>query len=175
VKGLAYHTATVLGLGDKLPAAGTTAGSLPAALVWAVLAYPLGSSPWFVTVGAALVTAATIAGIWAADAEIVRRKKGDPGPVVIDEVAGQWLTYLCAQVLWPLDDVAHIVVFVAFGFLLFRVFDVVKPWPVRPLERLPGGFGVVADDLAAGVLAGIVLALSLPWMGWAVELAAGLL
>jgi phosphatidylglycerophosphatase A len=57
--------------------------------------------------------------------------------------------------------VREVALFAAAGFVLFRVFDVAKPWPVRPLERLPGGIGIVADDLAAGAIAGILLAL-----GW---------
>ena len=174
MKGPTYAIATTLGLGDRLPAPGTFAGSLPASLLWLLIAAALGGSPWFVTVTTVLITASTIGGIWSADAEIERRRTGDPGPVVIDEVAGQWVTFVCAQSLWPIDDFAHLVVFVGAGFLLFRLFDIVKPWPVGRLEKLPGGFGVVADDLAAGVLAGIALALVRPWLGWAVDIASRL-
>jgi phosphatidylglycerophosphatase A len=153
--------ATVGGLGDLLPAPGTTAGSAPAALLWsaAVLAVP-GWWPRLVTT-LALTLAATAIGVWAAGAEGVRRSVGDPGPVVIDEVAGQWLTFLVALPLAALGGARDVLVFAGGGFLLFRIFDVVKPWPVRPLERLPGGAGIVADDLAAGAIAGILLAL-----GW---------
>lgn len=170
MKNTAYHIATVFGLGDRLPAPGTTAGSLPAALIWVATAWAIGGSPWLFTLTTALTILAIIAGIWAADAEILRRKAGDPGPVVVDEVAGQWLTYSCALPMWAMSDFSELLTFAAGGFFLFRLFDVVKPWPVNRLERLPGGFGVMADDLAAGLLAGLLLALGRPWLGWAVEL-----
>jgi phosphatidylglycerophosphatase A len=57
--------------------------------------------------------------------------------------------------------VREVALYAGAGFLLFRAFDVIKPWPVRSLERLPGGIGIVADDLAAGAIAGMLLAL-----GW---------
>ena len=68
--------------------------------------------------------------------------------MVIDEVAGQWITLLFAPVTWKTA---------AMGFILFRGFDIVKPPPVRQLERLPEGAGIVADDLAAGVYALVIL------------------
>ena len=153
--------ATVGGLGDRLPAPGTTAGSLPATVLWSALALVLGG-PWpLAAVTAALTLAAIVVGVWAAGVEETRRGGSDPGPVVIDEVAGQWLCFLVALPLAIPGGVREVALFAAAGFLLFRVFDVAKPWPVRPLERLPGGIGIVADDLAAGALAGLVLAL-----GW---------
>ena len=153
--------ATVGGLGDRLPAPGTTAGSLPATLLWSVLALVV-SGPWQLAAVTALLTVAAIAvGVWAAGVEETRRGSGDPGPVVIDEVAGQWLCFLVALPLAALGGVRDVALFAGCGFLLFRAFDIVKPWPVRPLERLPGGIGIVADDLAAGALAGMFLAL-----GW---------
>lgn len=153
--------ATVGGLGDRLPAPGTTAGSLPAALLWSVLALLL-RGPWqLAAVTAALTLSATVVGVWAAGVEETRRGGSDPGPVVIDEVAGQWLCFLVALPLAIPGGVREVALFAAAGFLLFRVFDVAKPWPVRPLERLPGGIGIVADDLAAGAIAGILVAL-----GW---------
>ena len=153
--------ATVGGLGDRLPAPGTTAGSLPATLLWSAAALVLGR-PWPLAAVTALLTLAAIAvGVWAAGVEETRRGGSDPGPVVIDEVAGQWLCFLVALPLATPGSVRDVALFATAGFLLFRVFDVAKPWPVRPLERLPGGIGIVADDLAAGAIAGILLAL-----GW---------
>jgi phosphatidylglycerophosphatase A len=153
--------ATVGGLGDRLPAPGTTAGSLPATLLWSVLALVV-DGPWqLAAVTVALTAAATAVGVWAAGLEGARRSVDDPGPVVIDEVAGQWLCFLVALPLAALGGVRDVAMFATGGFFLFRFFDVVKPWPVRPLERLPGGIGIVADDLAAGALAGMFLAL-----GW---------
>lgn len=158
---VAYHVATVLGLGDRLPAPGTTAGSLPATLGWwlamVVLVDPV--SRLAATVAGTVVV--VLVGIWAAGVESERRGAVDPGPVVIDEVAGQWLALLPALLLLEHPTPVSLGVSAAAGFVLFRLFDVAKPWPVRRLERLPGGFGIVADDLAAGVLAALVLAVAL--------------
>lgn len=156
----AHWIATVGGLGDRLPAPGTTAGSLPAAAAWWLLGMALGAS-WRLFAATVLLTvAAIVVGTWAADVEARRRAREDPGPVVIDEVAGQWLCLAVALPFAPLGGGASLALFAAAGFFLFRVFDVVKPWPVRRLERLPGGVGIVADDLAAGALAGILLAVA---------------
>jgi len=159
----ARRIATTFGLGEILPAPGTTAGSLPAALVWAALATTLPSARLLLTVTGGLTIAAVIMGVWAAGKEASRRGAEDPGPVVIDEVAGQWLCYLTALPFIPLDVGPAPLFVTAAGFFLFRLFDVWKPWPIRSLEQLPGGIGIVADDLAAGLLAGIVLA-----AGWRV-------
>ena len=153
--------ATVGGLGDLLPAPGTTAGSLPATALWSASALVLGG-PWRLgAVTLALTLGATAVAVWAAGLEGARRGVTDPGPVVIDEVAGQWLCFLVALPVVTLGGVGDVALFAGAGFLLFRAFDIVKPWPIRPLERLPGGIGIVADDLAAGALAGMFLAL-----GW---------
>lgn len=152
--------ATVGGLGDRLPAPGTTAGSFPAFVVWWLLGVTIGASWRLIMITAVLTAAAIIVGVWASEAEARRRGRGDPGPVVIDEVAGQWLCYAVAQPFVVLGDWRALALFGAAGFLLFRAFDVVKPWPIRRLERLPGGIGIVADDLAAGALAGILLAVA---------------
>ena len=88
--------------------------------------------------------------IWAADLSCRTLGKDDPPAVVIDEVAG----FLLALFLMPLTWV-HLCV----GFLLFRLFDVWKPFPIRSLEKLKGGLGVVADDLLAGIYANLALRL----------------
>jgi phosphatidylglycerophosphatase A len=100
----------------------------------------------------ALALIAIAAGIPAATQ--VARASGikDPQFVVIDEVAGQWVTLLFAPVTWKT---------VAVGFILFRGFDIVKPPPVRQLERLPEGTGIVIDDVMAGVYALAVMQLLL--------------
>jgi phosphatidylglycerophosphatase A len=72
----------------------------------------------------------------------------DPGIVVVDEVVGQWVT-LIALPFTPLTA--------GLGFVLFRVMDIAKPWPARDLERVPGGWGIMADDVAAGVYAHLAL------------------
>ena len=72
--------------------------------------------------------------------------------MVVDEVAGQWIT-LVALPFTPVTALA--------GFVLFRVMDIVKPWPARDLERLPGGLGIMADDVAAGIYAHLLLRVGL--------------
>jgi len=155
---LAHAIATMGGLGERLPAPGTTAGSLPAALLWwgGCLVVPTTSGRIAMT--AVALVAAAGAGLWAAEKEAERRGASDPGPVVIDEVAGQWLTYLVALPFLPdLVSAPRLATIAGAGFLLFRFFDVVKPWPIRECEKLPGGIGIVADDLAAGYFAAFSL------------------
>ena len=158
---IAYHISTVLGLGDRLPAPGTTAGSLPAIIGWwMAMAYlPTASARLTATLVGAVVVFGV--GIWASQTESVRRGKEDPGPVVIDEVAGQWLTMVPALLLLDAQTPASYGLSAIAGFFLFRLFDVAKPWPVKRFEELPGGLGIMADDVAAGCLAAIVLALVL--------------
>lgn len=101
-----------------------------------------------------------VIGVWASSrtCEITRTK--DPSIVVIDEVSGQLIT-LTVLALWGPPSIAGVLV----GFLLFRLFDILKPFPIRRLERLPGGFGVMADDALAGVYAAALL-----WLGHLVNL-----
>ncbi len=142
--------ATWFGCG-KFPVGPGTAGSL-AALVPAACLIHLGVAEWR-GVLLALTAGFTVPGIWAAGAHARRLGREDPGEVVVDEVLGQWLTLAFATRLsWPALGAA---------FVLFRLFDIVKPPPVRQAERLPGGTGIVADDLVAGVFAGLVFY----WMG----------
>jgi phosphatidylglycerophosphatase A len=114
-------------------------------LLWFGAANALHPTPSALAVGTAIAALiATLIGIPAAT--IVARESGreDPGHVVIDEVAGQLIALLFLPVDWP-----HAIL----GLLLFRFFDILKPPPVRQLERLPGGTGIMMDDVAAGVLA----------------------
>jgi phosphatidylglycerophosphatase A len=99
--------------------------------------------------------AATLIGIPAAT--IVARESGreDPGFVVVDEVAGQWIALIALRPDWR-----HALL----GLLLFRLFDIWKPWPVRRLEELPEGTGIMLDDVAAGVLALVVGVLLSRWV-----------
>jgi len=129
--------ATAGGLGYLPPAPGTYASALGAALC-----LPMLSLPWPVLAGAAAVL--TGVAIWAAGQVATARGIPDPSEVVIDEIAGMWWAALLLPAS-PYDLVAV--------FLLFRLFDVVKPAPIPRLERLPGGLGIVADDVAAGLLA----------------------
>ncbi|MDX2435841.1 MAG: phosphatidylglycerophosphatase A [Acidobacteriota bacterium] len=158
---LARVIATAGGLGDVLPAPGTTAGSLPAALLWWAGCLVVTTTSARIAMTAVALVVATAAGLWASEKEAARRGASDPGPIVIDEVAGQWLTYLVALPFLPVLASGTLAVFAAAGFLLFRLFDVVKPWPIRACEKLPGGIGIVADDLAAGYFAAFALVI-----GW---------
>ena len=92
----------------------------------------------------ALVALLAAIGVWAATETERALGVTDPGPVVIDEVMGMGVTMVAAPLTWPAAVV---------GFLLFRVFDIVKPPPARALERLHGGWGIMADDFAAGLYA----------------------
>jgi len=103
-----------------------------------------------------LIVVATAIGIPAATLEARGCGKKDPSHVVIDEVAGQLVTLIACPLHWK----ALLV-----GFILFRAFDIVKPFPIRSLERLPEGTGIVVDDLGAGFYALIVLQLLLRF-GW---------
>jgi phosphatidylglycerophosphatase A len=114
-------------------------------ITWALHAYLDAGRGWLLL----LVLVLLGPGIWAATRTARLVGKKDPGLVVVDEVLGQWVTLAGARVLNWKTLVA--------GFLLFRLFDIWKPWPVRTLERLPEGVGIVADDLAAGLYGALIL------------------
>jgi len=139
---------------DKLLATWFGAGLLPKAPgTWGSLAaLPLGWVIQYVAGWPGLVLATLlvfIIGIWAAGSYARRGANPDPGEIVIDEVAGQWLAVLPAMGA-PL---LYLV-----GFALFRLFDIWKPWPIRTVERkLKGGLGVMADDILAGLIAAALL------------------
>jgi len=142
---IAWLLATWFGCGLSPFAPGTagSAGGLAAALA---------AAHWFGWGRTELVWAiGAIIGpsIWAADRVAAGLGAKDPGRVVVDEVAGQWIA-LCGATHFTWISVAA-------AFLLFRLFDIWKPFPARRLEALPGGPGIVADDLAAGVWAALVL------------------
>ena len=114
---------------------------------------------------AAGLAVALVVGTWASAVEARRRGKVDPGPIVVDEVAGQWLTYLPALPFLGDSPPADLGLAAVAGFFLFRFFDIVKPWPVRQLERLPGGFGIMVDDLAAAIYSGACLIIAIRLFG----------
>jgi len=103
------------------------------------------------------VAVVSVVGVWAAhQAERVLGQK-DPAAIVIDEVAGMALAVLAFPLTLPT---------LAVGFLLFRLFDITKPFPARASQRAPGGLGVMADDLIAGLYAAIVLGLLRTMIHW---------
>jgi phosphatidylglycerophosphatase A len=129
-----------------VPKAPGTAGSLGAlALAWWLHTY-LGVSSAGIAAGAVLLLAPAI---WAAGRLAKDTGNKDPQIVVIDEVVGQWITLAGASALNAKSWIA--------AFALFRLFDIWKPAPVRQLERVPGGAGIVLDDAMAGIYAALVL------------------
>jgi phosphatidylglycerophosphatase A len=142
--------ATCFGIGKLRPGPGTWA-SLAAALSWFALAHFVSANAHTAVLGC-LIAFAIVIGIPAATLAARGARLKDPGFVVIDEVAGQWITYLFVPVSWKTLLV---------GFILFRGFDIVKPPPVRQLESLPEGTGIVIDDVAAGVYALVIMQLAL--------------
>jgi len=142
---LPYLIATWFGCGFS-PIAPGTAGSLAAVLIAAVLSVYVGLGRGTFLVLAAILLAP---GIWAAGAVAQIENKKDPQIVVVDEVIGQWITLAGAPIFnWKTWLAA---------FLLFRLFDIWKPPPVRQLEHLPGGWGIVADDVMAGVYGALAI------------------
>ena len=103
----------------------------------------------------------TVIGIHASGVTARLRGLNDPSEVVVDEVAGQAIALIPVYALVPSGDVALRVGTVVLAFLLFRVLDVWKPGPIGWLERLPGGFGIMADDLLGGAVAAAMIAAGL--------------
>ena len=142
--------ATFFGMGRLRPGPGTW-GSAAAVLIWGVIwRWVPAQIQGFVLAGLAVL--AIVVGIPAATRFARALQLKDPQAVVIDEVAGQWITLLFAPVSWKT---------LLLGFILFRAFDILKPPPVRQLERLPEGTGIVVDDVAAGLYALLVMQLVL--------------
>ncbi len=139
----AHLLATWFGAGLS-PIAPGTVGSLVALPLAYLLSYYVG------IVGLAIaIVVVFLIGIWAAQRYSERTASHDAGPIVIDEVVGQWLALL----LVPADLVLY-----AVGFALFRLADIIKPWPISVVDqRVKGGFGVMLDDVLAGALAAIIL------------------
>ncbi len=133
-----------------LPAPGT-AGSVAAILIAVALHSYLG----ICQLGIGLMAAGLfLPGVWASTRVSRDRNLKDPQIVVVDEVLGQWVTLVGAATLnWKS--------FLA-AFVLFRLFDIWKPYPIRKLEKLPEGWGVVMDDILAGVYGAVLLRL----LGW---------
>lgn len=141
------------GFGSGLsPVAPGTAGSLAALLPWLALRdLPL---PYY----ALAVTVAFALGVWACAWVVRRTGVADPGFAVWDEFVGLWIA------LAPLVGMTGRWAWIGTGFILFRIFDIWKPWPVSWADRnIHGGLGVMLDDVFAGSYAAIALALLLQW------------
>ena len=144
----ATSVATFCGIGRLRPGPGTWA-SLFATVIWFAAAewIPAGSQPLIL---GGLIVLAVGFGIPAASVVARAFKSKDPQFVVIDEVGGQWIALLFVPVTWKTALAS---------FILFRGFDIVKPPPLRRLERLPTGTGIVLDDVGAGIYALIAVQL----------------
>ena len=138
--------ATFFGIGHLPVAPGTWASAATALIVYFT---PLATAPFLLLAG--ITTAVFIVGIFAATASEKHFAKKDPRPCVIDEVAGQMVA------LWFLPRQA--LLYIA-AFFLFRIFDILKPFPVNRSESLPYGLGIMADDVLAGGYALAVLLLA---------------
>jgi len=138
---LARWLATAGGAGYSPFAPGTAGSAVGVGIFLLTRHWPL----WW---QAGLVALVSIVGVWASSVAAVHFQREDPGQVVIDEVAGQLVSLLATGA-----GVAGAIV----SFFFFRVFDVIKPWPANRAERLPGGWGIMTDDLVAGVYANLVL------------------
>ena len=148
---LAVVLATAGGAG-YMPIAPGTAGAVVGVLCCLL------TRRWPAAVQAAVLLLITVAGVWASHRAEKHFGREDPGPVVIDEVAGQLVTLFLIG-----GGAAALVV----GFLVFRVLDIVKPWPAGALEALPGGWGIMADDLMAGLYGwGIMVGVMTTFPGW---------
>jgi phosphatidylglycerophosphatase A len=134
--------ATVLGIGH-IPWAPGTWASLATTLCWWLLTWAIRPG-WQVVAAVLLVAIIMTLGIPAATRVARKTGRKDPQSVVIDEVAGQLIPFIAVPVSWKS---------LLLGFILFRGFDIVKPPPAQQLEQLPEGWGIVMDDVAAGVYA----------------------
>ncbi len=150
----AWIVATFFGAGYGKPGPGTR-GSVAALLLWAACAWLLHPAPHaLLLILLAGIALSIVAGVPAST--IVARESGrqDPQFVVIDEVAGQWIALIGCPF-----DLHHALI----ALVLFRLFDITKPFPARQLESLSGGWGIVFDDVAAGLYAWGVAALLRLW------------
>jgi phosphatidylglycerophosphatase A len=149
--GWAWVLATFFGIGFLRPAPGTW-GSLAGLLLWLAAAHWLHPSPMHLALGTAVAAlVALLAGIPASSIVAREAATEDPSFVVLDEVAGQWIALIIASTRpweWLL------------AFLLFRVFDILKPSPARQFDRMHSGFGIMMDDVAAGCYALAILSLA---------------
>ncbi len=146
---LALTIATAFGAGYSPIAPGTAGSAVALVILWLVPFSQLGLIVFFLAV--------TLVGTWAAEIVEARAGEKDPGVIVVDEVAGMTLSVL----VLPLTARALLA-----GFVLFRIFDVVKPFPANRLQALHGGVGVMIDDLVAGLYALVILVALRALTGW---------
>ena len=147
---LTYFFATGGGIG-KLPVAPGTWASMVALPIAGIL--HLIGGPWLLSISIVIIF---LIGIWSSNkyASLIEQK--DPGSVVIDEFCGQWLAILPIAMDWRYYFIA---------FVIFRIADILKPWPCKNAERIPGGMGIMLDDICAGIYAGVFTLMIATWLG----------
>jgi phosphatidylglycerophosphatase A len=144
----AWTLATFFGAGFGKPGPGTY-GSIAAVLLWYAAAHLFAPAPTALALATLLAAVViTLIGIPASTITARESARKDPGFVVIDEVAGQLTALILTPAFGP-----HAWAHAALALLLFRLFDITKPWPIRRLEALPEGTGIMLDDIAAGLAA----------------------
>jgi len=151
MNGLGVQLATVLGAG-RFPFAPGTVGSAVAVVLYLLI------WTWPPAAQIAVLLVVSLAGVWASSVAERHFGREDPGEVVIDEVAGQLVTVMFTGVTLP---------GVIAGFFLFRILDIIKPWPARRFEALHGGLGIMADDIMAGLYGNLILQVAVRLVpGW---------
>jgi phosphatidylglycerophosphatase A len=142
----AWLIATFFGVGYLRPGPGTWASALTVVLWWGASRFI--AQPWLIAAEVVASVIITLLGI--PPSTVVARESGrkDPGFVVIDEVAGQMISLIAVPLNWK---------YLLASFILFRGLDITKPFPLRRLERLPGGTGIMMDDVGAGIYAFLLL------------------
>ena len=137
------------GLSPKAPGTAGTLAAVP--IYWFIADWPLA---WY----ALFILVTGLLGIWICGAASRQLGVHDHGGIVWDEFVGYWITMWAVPVDW---------VWIIAGFLVFRVYDIAKPWPIRTLDRqVKGGFGIMVDDILAGVMACITLHIALAVVGY---------
>ncbi|MFC1480703.1 phosphatidylglycerophosphatase A [Candidatus Neomarinimicrobiota bacterium] len=138
---LAQLFSTGLYVGYLRPAPGSW-GSLFAAIIW----WFISPTTWWLQL--LLIILAIAVGVWTSGLAAAWMDEEDPSQVVIDEIAGMWLALLLAPQVWW---------YYLGAFLLFRVFDIAKPGPINTIQKQPGGWGIMLDDVLAGAAALIIM------------------
>ena len=140
---IAFLCATACGAG-LVPRAPGTAGSVVGLCLWLAASM----APWPLTIETLLVVVIAVIGVWSGTRAERLMNRSDPPAVVVDEVVGMLITFIGISPTWKSA---------CMGFALFRLLDILKPFPICRLQRLRGGWGIMADDVAAGAVAAVVL------------------
>jgi phosphatidylglycerophosphatase A len=147
----ARSVATVFGIGYAPVAPGTVASLVALPIAWIITRF----AGRFALLLAGILVGAI--GAWACELYVLAKKDKDPSECVIDEVAGQWIACAFVSVAYGIYSI-HSILGYLLAFILFRVFDITKPWPISWIDRsVPGGLGVMLDDILAALMAGILI------------------